>query len=67
MPRTMIQGPPPGHGRPFVWFRIHLKLAPGHGPIALLILLPVSQNTTMSIGAAGPGVDVFANGKQIAS
>ncbi len=59
-------GPPPaGHRRPFVWFRMHIKLAPGHGPIALLILLPVSQNTTFSIGATGPGVDVFANGREI--
>ena len=58
-------GPPPGHSRPYVWFRVHLKLSPGHGPIALLILLPVSQNTTLSIGATGPGVDVFANGREI--
>jgi hypothetical protein len=63
---TAYPRPQAGHGHPFVWFRIHLKFSPGHGPIALLILLPVSQNTTMSIGAAGPGVDVFANGKQIA-
>ncbi len=58
-------GPPPGHGRPFVWFRIHLTLPPGHGPIALLIALPVSQNTTMPGGGTGPGVDVFADGRQI--
>ncbi len=58
-------GPPPGHGRPFVWFRMHLKLPEGHGPIALLIALPVSQNTTMPGSGAGPGVDVFANGRQI--
>ena len=55
----------PRHARPFVWFRLHLQLAPNHGPVALLIALPVSQNTTMSIGANGPGVDVFANGRQI--
>ncbi len=59
------QWPPAGHGRPYVWFRMHLKLAPHHGPLALLIDLPVSPNTTMSINATGPGVDVFANGKQI--
>jgi len=58
-------GPPPGHGHPFIWFRLHLKLAPGHGPVALLIELPVTPNSTMSIGAPSPGVDVFANGKQI--
>ena len=56
-------GPPPGHHRPFVWFRLHLKLAPNHGPIALLIELPVSQNAQM--GASSLGLDVFSNGKQI--
>jgi hypothetical protein len=55
----------PGHQRPYVWFRVHLKLAANHGPIALLIELPVTQNTNMTIGASGPGLDVFANGKQI--
>ena len=54
-----------GHQRPWVWFRVHLKLAPGHGPVALLIELPVTQNTSMTIGASGPGLDVFANGTQI--
>ncbi|HUX45621.1 MAG TPA: SpoIIE family protein phosphatase [Terracidiphilus sp.] len=65
-----VQGPPPGpngnrHGRPFVWFRLHVKLAAHHGPVALLIALPVVQNTTMAIGANGPGVDVYANGQLI--
>ena len=58
-------GPPPGHQRPFAWFRLHIKLAPDHGPIALYLELPVSQNTSMSMGSSGPGVDVFANGKPI--
>jgi sigma-B regulation protein RsbU (phosphoserine phosphatase) len=59
-------GPGPHHQRLFVWFRLHLKLAPNHGPLALLIQLPVSQNTSMSFTAqTGPGVDVFANGKRI--
>jgi hypothetical protein len=56
-------GPPPGHHRPFVWFRLHLKLAPNHGPVALLVELPISQNVQM--GASSLGLDVFANGKQI--
>ena len=56
---------PAGHQRPYVWFRAHVKLAPGHGPVALLIELPVTQNTSMTIGASGPGLDVFANGRQI--
>jgi len=58
-------GHPKGHQRPFAWFRIHLKLAPNHGPVSLLVELPVSQNASMGIGSQGPGVDVFANGKQI--
>ncbi|MGA7859501.1 MAG: hypothetical protein WCA11_16320, partial [Terracidiphilus sp.] len=65
-PVDQPQGPPPiGHGRPYVWFRMHVKLAPNHGPLALLIDLPVTSNSTISINAIGPGVDVFANGKQI--
>jgi hypothetical protein len=51
--------------RRYAWFRIHLKLAPNHGPIALLIELPVSQFTSMTIGDSGPGLDVFANGNKI--
>ena len=65
-------GPPPdkmaglrdGKQRLFVWFRSHIRLAPNHGPVALLISLPVSQSATMSMGG-GPGVDVFANGKEV--
>jgi hypothetical protein len=59
-------GPPAGHEKRFAWFRLHLKLAPNHGPLSLLVELPVSQNTPMSMSSsAGPGADVFANGRQI--
>lgn len=60
-------GPPKGHQRPFVWFRLHIKLPPTHGAISLLIELPVSHNTSVNLGEAGlaANVDVFANGKQI--
>jgi len=51
--------------RLFAWFRIHVKLAPNHGPLALYVELPISQSTSMSISTSGPAVDVFANGKQI--
>ena len=51
--------------RRFAWFRLHLKLAPNHGPVSLLVELPVSQATSMGIGDTGPGLDVFANGKRI--
>jgi phosphoserine phosphatase RsbU/P len=58
-------GPPSGHQKPFVWFRLHIKLAPNHGPLALLVELPASQGTSMAISSSGPGVDVFANGRQV--
>jgi hypothetical protein len=49
----------------YAWFRLHIKLAPGHGPIGLLIELPVTQSSSMNFTNAGPGADVFANGKSI--
>ncbi len=58
-------GPSNGKERKFVWFRMHIKLAPGHGPLALLVELPVAQTTNISISSSGPGVDVFANGAQM--
>ena len=54
-----------GHKRSFVWFRIHIKLAQNHGPVALMIELPISQSTPLSAGTEGPPVDVFANGREI--
>ena len=58
-------GASPGHQRPFAWFRLHIKLAPNHGPVSLLIELPVSHNASINIGEQVLGVDIFANGKQI--
>jgi len=49
----------------FVWFRLHIELAPNHGPISLLIELPVSQSASLGFGSTGLGVDVFANGTQV--
>jgi phosphoserine phosphatase RsbU/P len=55
---------PDSHDRRYVWFRLHLKLAKNHGPQALLIELPVTQNTSMNpLGA--PGLDVYVNGRHI--
>ena len=61
------RGPGRSRERPYAWFRIHIKLAPNHGPLALLIELPVSHNTSMDLGTGqtGPDVDVFANGRLI--
>ncbi len=49
----------------YVWFRLHIKLPAQHGPLALLIELPVSQSTSMSFSSTGWGLEVFANGRRI--
>ena len=49
----------------YAWFRLHIRLAPNHAPIALLIELPVTQSGSMNITNSGPASDVFANGKMI--
>ncbi len=56
---------PGEHQKPFVWFRLHIRLAPNHGPLALLVELPVSQSTNMAFSSSGWGVDLFANGRPI--
>jgi phosphoserine phosphatase RsbU/P len=56
---------PPGRRQRYAWFRLHIKLAANHGPVALLIDVPVSQSTSLGSAAAGPNADVFANGVQI--
>lgn len=48
----------------FVWFRLHIRLAPNHGPLALLVEMPVSVSTNVSLGGT-TSLDVFANGKEI--
>ncbi len=55
----------PSHQRPWVWFRAHVKLPEGHGPLALLVELPTSQSASMSFSDTGPPVDVYANGQPI--
>ena len=49
----------------YAWFRLHIKLAPNHGPLALLIELPVSANASFSLNATGLSPDVYANGRHI--
>jgi hypothetical protein len=58
-------GAPGIRQRRFAWFRMHIKLAPNHGPVTLLVELPVSQTTSLGIGTTGPGIDIFANGKLV--
>ena len=67
-PLERERGPNPDFGRDrrFAWFRLHVKVAPKHGPLALLVQLPVSQNTSLGIASIEPSMEVFANGKSIA-
>jgi uncharacterized membrane protein len=56
----------PDHKRPWVWFRLHIKLQPNHGPLALLVELPVSHSTSVNLGGAETLTpDIYANGKLI--
>jgi hypothetical protein len=57
--------PPSGHQRPWVWFRAHIQLSPNHGPVSLLVLLPVSQSASIGTANGGPAIDVYADGKEI--
>jgi hypothetical protein len=49
----------------YAWFRLHIKLAPNHGPVALLIELPVSTNTSFGLDSTGYSPDIYANGRLI--
>ncbi len=53
-----------GHQRPWAWYRLHIRLGPNHGPVALLVELPVSHTTNVVIGEALTP-DVFVNGKLV--
>jgi sigma-B regulation protein RsbU (phosphoserine phosphatase) len=57
---------PGSTSRAFTWYRLHMKLAPNHGPLSLLVELPVARKPTFDIiNSDVPGVEVFANGKLI--
>jgi uncharacterized membrane protein (Fun14 family) len=60
--KNPFQKLPRGHKRPLVWYRLHIQLAPDHGPLALLIELPVTPNSTLNISQT-ESVEVYANGK----
>jgi Stage II sporulation protein E (SpoIIE) len=69
------KGPPPdhrqgdsnhphgSHAHPFAWFRIHIMLPAHHGPLAVLVRVPVSRNTQALNGTVG--MDLYADGKLI--
>ena len=52
------------HGRPFAWFRIHIKLPEQHGPLVILVRVPVTRNAQMTFNET-VGMDMFVNGKLV--
>ena len=54
-----------GHRPPWAWFRIHIQLPAKHGPLAVLVRLPISRTSQISVGQQTIGLDLFANGKQV--
>jgi hypothetical protein len=52
-------------GTKYSWYRIHIKLPPNHGPLALLMQLPVSQTMGIAAVTSNINADLFANGKQL--
>jgi phosphoserine phosphatase RsbU/P len=56
-----------GHGphkRGSAWFRLHILLPAHHGPLVLLVRVPVSRNTQVSF-SEGIGMELYANGKLV--
>ena len=54
-----------GNSRRYAWYRLHIQLAPNHGPVALLVEVPVSQNTSIGVTTTELNPDVFVNGHQL--
>jgi hypothetical protein len=55
----------PAPGTKYSWYRIHVKLPPNHGPLALLMQLPVSETMGMGAMTTNINADVFVNGKLV--
>ncbi len=51
-------------GRPFAWFRLHIQLPAQHGPLVLLVRVPVTRNTQISVSTT-VGMELFVNGKLV--
>jgi hypothetical protein len=56
---------PSAPARRYAWFRLHVQLAPHHGPLALLIELPVVRGAALGLGSPGLSPEVFVNGKPV--
>ncbi|MFZ0303570.1 MAG: SpoIIE family protein phosphatase [Terracidiphilus sp.] len=55
----------PAPGTKYSWYRIHVKLPPNHGPLALLMQLPVSETMGMGAMTTNINADLFVNGKLV--
>lgn len=64
-PSSASSPPHAASHRRYVWFRLHIQLAPNHAPLALLVELPISHSTAVSVGSEQASAEVFANGKPI--
>lgn len=56
---------PVAPARRYAWFRLHIQLAPHHGPLALLIELPVAHMNAIELTSPGLSPEVFVDGKLI--
>ena len=56
---------PVAPARRYAWFRLHIQLAPHHGPVALLIELPVAHMNAIELTSPGLSPEVFVDGKLI--
>jgi hypothetical protein len=56
----------PAPGTKYSWYRVHVKLPANHGPLALMMQLPVSQTMGMAAVTTNINADVFVNGKLVA-
>ena len=56
---------PVAPARRYAWFRLHVQLGPHHGPLALLIELPISHGASLELGSPGLSPTLFVNGKQV--
>ena len=54
----------PHHGRPFAWFRLHVQLPAQHGPLVVLVRVPVSRSAQMNFNST-VGMDLFVDGKLV--
>jgi hypothetical protein len=56
---------PAAPARRYAWFRLHVQLGPNHGPLALLIELPVGHSNSLELSSPGLSPAVFVNGNQV--